>query len=114
MRNRWMAICLLAGLVAGATAVYATDFAVIVHPGNATKAMSLADLDKIFRGKTATWPNGRPVTVVLRDPDSPAMKFIIEKVIGDIGGRRQSCVERGEPRQNRSIDSFSFRAMRTW
>lgn len=82
MRNRWMAICLLAGLMAGATAVYATDFAVIVHPANATKAMSLAELGKIFRGKTATWANGRPITVVLRDPDSPAMKFIIEKVLG--------------------------------
>lgn len=82
MRNRLMAIFLLAALVAGATAVYATDFAVIVHPGNATKAMTLADLNKIFRGKTSTWPNGRSITLILRDLDSPAMKFILEKVMG--------------------------------
>ena len=82
MRNRLMVICLLAALAAAATAVYATDFAVIVHPGNSTKAMPLADLGKIFRGKTATWANGRAITLVLRDPSSPAMKFIIEKVMG--------------------------------
>lgn len=82
MRNRLMAICLLAALAAAATAVYATDFAVIVHPSNSTKAMPLGDLGKIFRGKTGTWANGRGITLVLRDPSSPAMKFIIEKVMG--------------------------------
>jgi len=82
MRTRLLAICLLAALAVAATAVYATDFAVIVNPGNSTKAMPLADLGKIFRGKTAAWPNGRGITLVLRDPSSPAMKFIIEKVMG--------------------------------
>ncbi len=82
MRKRMMAICLLVALAAAATAVYATDFAVIVHPANSTKAMPLADLGKIFRGKTAAWANGHPITLVLRDPSSPAMKFIIEKVMG--------------------------------
>lgn len=69
-------------LLAAASALYATDFAVIVHPANATKAMPLGDLNKILRGKTASWGNGRPITVILRDPGSPAMKFIIEKVLG--------------------------------
>jgi ABC-type phosphate transport system substrate-binding protein len=82
MQNRLMAVCLLAAVAVAATAVYATDFAVIVHPNNQTKTMALADLGKIFRGKTAAWPNGRGITLVLRDPSSPAMKFIIEKVMG--------------------------------
>ena len=77
-----MAVCVLAALVAVATAVYATDFAVIVNPVNATKAMALADLGKIFRARTADWPNGRPIILVLRDPSSPGMKFVIEKVMG--------------------------------
>lgn len=81
--KRWMAVCLLAALAAAVTAVYATDFAVIVHPSNSTKAMPLADLSKIFHGKTAAWPNGRGITLVLRDPSSPPMKFIIEKVMGE-------------------------------
>jgi ABC-type phosphate transport system substrate-binding protein len=82
MRKRLPEICLLAVLIAVATAAYATDFAVIVNPSNSTKAMALADLGKIFRGKTSSWPNGRGITLVLRDPSSPSMKFIIEKVMG--------------------------------
>lgn len=44
--------------------------------------MTLADLAKMFKGKTATWANGRNVTIVLREPSTPAMKFIIEKIMG--------------------------------
>lgn len=83
MRNRLLAIVVAAALaVAAATAVYATDFAVIVQAGNPMKAMPLADLGKIFRGKTTTWPNGHGITLVVRDPNSAAMKFILEKVMG--------------------------------
>src|SRR5208282_487908 len=61
---------------------FATEFAVIVHPSNNAKAMALSDLGKIFRGKTYAWPNGRVITVVLREPNTPLMKFVIEKVMG--------------------------------
>jgi ABC-type phosphate transport system substrate-binding protein len=64
------------------TAALAADFAVIVNPANPAKAMTLADLGKIFKGKTSTWANGRSVTIVLREPTTPAMKFIIEKIMG--------------------------------
>jgi ABC-type phosphate transport system substrate-binding protein len=63
--------------VACASVAFATDFAVIVHPSNATKAISLADLGKILREKTTNWPSGRGITVVIRDP-----KFLIEKAMG--------------------------------
>jgi ABC-type phosphate transport system substrate-binding protein len=69
-------------LVACASLAFATDFAVIVHPSNTAKAMSLADLGKILRAKTTSWPGGRTITVVIRDPNSPAMKFVVEKVMG--------------------------------
>ena len=44
--------------------------------------MALADLGKIFKGKTSTWGNGRNVTIILREPSTASMKFIIEKVMG--------------------------------
>ena len=67
---------------AAATAVYATDFAVIVHPSNQAKTMSLTDFGKILRLKTASWANGRLITVVMRDPNQPEMKFVVEKILG--------------------------------
>src|ERR1700691_5966976 len=79
-RFRFLILSIL--LVACASVAFATDFAVIVHPSNATKAISLADLGKILREKTTNWPSGRGITVVIRDPNSPAMKFLIEKAMG--------------------------------
>ena len=80
-RFRFIVLSLLLVVVCASVA-FAKDFAVIVHPSNAAKAMSLADLGKILREKTTNWPNGRVITVVIRDPNSPAMKFVIEKAMG--------------------------------
>ena len=80
MRNRALIFCVL--ILGLASVSFATDFAVVVHPSNPVRTMTLADLGKIFRAKTVTWPNGRNITVVLRDPNSPGMKFVIEKVLG--------------------------------
>jgi ABC-type phosphate transport system substrate-binding protein len=81
MRTRLLGVvCIL--ILSLVTAAFATDFAVIINPANPTKAMTLADLSKIFKGKTLSWANGRSVTIVLREPSSSATKFIIEKVMG--------------------------------
>jgi ABC-type phosphate transport system substrate-binding protein len=69
-------------LLAAVGAAFGTDFAVIVNPANPARVMTLADLGKMFKGKTATWANGRNVTIVLREPSTAPMKFIIEKVMG--------------------------------
>jgi hypothetical protein len=80
MRNRLLIFCLLVLGVASVT--FATDFAVVVNPSNPARAMTLADLGKIFRAKTTVWASGRNITIVLREPSSPGMKFVIEKVLG--------------------------------
>jgi len=85
MRKRSLSTGLLAVTVAVAALALvanATDFAVIVHPSNVVRAMTLAELGKIFKGKSVTWPSGRNITLVLREPNQPAMRFVIEKVMG--------------------------------
>jgi len=80
MRNRFLILsALLMSMAAGA---FATDFAVIVHTSNPVRAMTLADLGKMFKGKSGTWPTGRSIMLVLREPSQPAMKFVIERVMG--------------------------------
>jgi ABC-type phosphate transport system substrate-binding protein len=81
MRNRVLIFGLLL-VAAAATAAYATEFAVIVNPSNPVRAMSLAEFGRILKGKSPIWPTGRNVAIVLRDPGSPGMKFVIEKVMG--------------------------------
>ncbi|MFZ0522085.1 MAG: substrate-binding domain-containing protein [Candidatus Acidiferrales bacterium] len=80
MRNRLLIFCFL--FLGLSWAVFATDFAVVVNPANPIKELTLVELGKIFRAKTTTWGNGRNITIVLREPNSPGMKFVVEKVFG--------------------------------
>jgi len=74
-------ICSLV-LAALASAVYAADLAVIVNPQNPVKSMTLAELTKILKGKSPSWPTGHNITIVLRDGDSPMLKLVAEKIMG--------------------------------
>lgn len=80
MKKRALITCVV--LAALASAVYAADLAVIVNPQNPVRSMTLAELTKILKGKSAIWPTGHNITVVLRDADSPMMKVVAEKVMG--------------------------------
>jgi ABC-type phosphate transport system substrate-binding protein len=80
MRNRLFIACWL--VLCAASVAFATDFAVVVNPANPVRQMTLAELAKMFKAKTSSWPGGKGITIVLRDPNSPGAKFIIEKVLG--------------------------------
>jgi ABC-type phosphate transport system substrate-binding protein len=80
MRKRSWIVCVL--LLSVASVAFATDFAIVVNPANPVRAMSLAELGKIFRAKTTIWPDGKNITLVLREPSSPGAKFVLDKVLG--------------------------------
>jgi hypothetical protein len=42
--------------------------------------MTLADLVKVCKGETSHWPDGKPVTVIMLDPDAASMKVILQKI----------------------------------
>lgn len=58
------------------------DLALISNKANGVKDMSMVDLAKVCKGQTPRWPDGKPVTFIARDPGSPAMKIVLEKVYG--------------------------------
>jgi PBP superfamily domain len=80
MRNRCWIVCVL--LLSVTSVAFGTDYAIVVNPANTVRAMSLVELAKIFKAKTTIWPDGKGITLVLREPNSPATKFILEKVLG--------------------------------
>ena len=68
-------------IVLGWTAVaQAKDFALISNPTNHVEAVSTAELAKICKGQMERWPDGKPVSLVMRDPASPEMRLVLEKV----------------------------------
>ena len=68
-------------IVLGWTALAAAkDIALISNKANHVETVSLADLVKICKGQTNRWPDGKPVTLVMRDPASAEMKLVLQKI----------------------------------
>jgi hypothetical protein len=63
-----------------ATLAQAKDVALIANKGSAVTAVTMADLVKLCKVQTPRWPDGKAVTLVVRDPASAEMKMVLEKV----------------------------------
>lgn len=74
---------ILSTLLVGAFSVSlasARDLAVVSNKSNSLSAITLPDLVKVCKAQTNRWPDGKPVTVIMRAPSSPEMKLFLEKV----------------------------------
>ena len=60
----------------------ARDLALVSNKSNAVGAITLTELVKVCKAQTNRWPDGKPVTFVMRSPSVPAMKAVLEKVYG--------------------------------
>jgi ABC-type phosphate transport system substrate-binding protein len=69
-------------LLISASLAAARDLALVSNKSNAVGAISLTDLVKICKAQTNRWPDGKPVTFVMRLPTSPEMKMVVDKVYG--------------------------------
>jgi len=69
-------------LVASVAPAYAKDVALISNKNHSETTIAVADLVKLCKAQTDKWPNGTPVTVIIRDPASPEMKLVLEKIYG--------------------------------
>jgi hypothetical protein len=64
----------------GTTLVRAKDIALIANKGSTVSAITLPDLVKLCKAQTNRWPDGKAVTLLMRDPASAEMKMVLEKV----------------------------------
>jgi len=75
-------------LMATAGVAAAKDIALIANKENHLDGMTAPDLVKVCKGQTNHWANGKPVTLVIRDPGSNEMKLVLERIyempIGDV------------------------------
>ena len=62
-------------------AVQAKQFAVVADKANAISNLTASELVKIFTAHTRTWADGKPITVVMRDPSSTDMQLVLRKVL---------------------------------
>jgi len=68
-------------LFAGSVSLAAArDLAVVANKANTVTTMTLPDLVKVCKAQTDHWPDGKPVTFIMRAPSAPEMKILLEKV----------------------------------
>jgi hypothetical protein len=67
-------------LLSGATLASAKDVALIANKGGSVSSITVPDLVKLCKAQTNRWPDGKSVTLVMRDPSSPEMKMVLGKV----------------------------------
>lgn len=69
-------------LAASASFACARDLALVSNKTNSLSTITLSDLVKVCKAETARWPDGKPITFVMRAPSEPEMKMLLEKVYG--------------------------------
>jgi ABC-type phosphate transport system substrate-binding protein len=60
----------------------ARDLALVSNKTNAVSTLTVTDLVKLCKAQNNRWPDGKPITFVMRPPSAPEMKLILEKVYG--------------------------------
>jgi len=71
---------LLLWVVSLPCAVQAKQFAIVADKANPTSNLTAAELVKIFNAHNRNWPDGKPITVVMRDPSSADMQLVLRKL----------------------------------
>ena len=76
--RKTLSVCLF--LAASVSLAAARDLALVSNKTNSVSAITIPDLVKVCKGQTSRWPDGKPVTFIMRNPSAPEMKFFVDKV----------------------------------
>ena len=88
--------CFCAGLAAAAS----KNMAVVVSAGSKLQDVPLTELAKLCKGTQKSWPDGRSFTLVMKDPESPEMSIVVQKLFGMAPGELKAALAKlNAPRQ---------------
>lgn len=90
----------LAAVLAAATPAASKNMAVIAAAGSKLQDVPLAELTKLSKGEQKTWPDGRNFTLIMKDPESPEMRMVVQKLFGMPPGELKAAMAKlNETRQ---------------
>lgn len=70
----------------------ARDLALVSNKSNAVGAITVTDLVRVCKAQTDHWPDGKPITFVMRSPSAPEMKVLLEKAYSMSGPEVSSLI----------------------
>ena len=79
--TRVRTISLLASIALLSCLAQAKQLAIVSDKDNSTSNVKTADLANFLNGKTKTWPDGKAVKIILRDPSSRDMDLVFRRVL---------------------------------
>lgn len=68
------------------------NMAVVVSAGSKLADVSLADLSKYCKGTTKAWPDGKNFVIVLKNPDAPEMRVVVQKLFSGAGADGKAAI----------------------
>jgi len=82
------------------------NMAVVASADSKLADVALADLAKLCKGTSKAWPDGKSFVLVLKNPDSPEMHGVLQKLFGNGTDVRVAIAKLNEMRQTvRIVDS---------
>lgn len=95
--RRVRTLILLLAVMLAPNFLCAKQLAVIADAANATSNITAAELISLFTTHTHTWTDGKPVTVVVRDPSSTDMELVLRKVLNMNVAQARAFVQAHKP-----------------
>ena len=90
LRTAAILCCLL--MLAAAALAGIKNMAVVVSAGSKMTDVPLADLTRLCKGAQKTWADGKNFTLVMKDPDSPEMHVVAQKLFGSAPGEAKAAI----------------------
>jgi len=69
-------------LAAAIVPAWAKDVAVVSNKSGKVNALTMVDLVKLCKAQMNRWSDGTPLTLIMREPGSPEMRMVEEKIYG--------------------------------
>jgi hypothetical protein len=115
LRRSLAAIAMLCSLLMTARAFAGIrSIAVVASAGSKLSDVQLADLTKLCKGVQKTWPDGKNFTLVMKDPESPDMSAVAQKLFGVPLGEIKTLIgKRNESRVTVNIVRSDEELLRT-
>jgi ABC-type phosphate transport system substrate-binding protein len=67
-------------IVASVSIAAARDLAIVSNKANSVSTLALPELVKVCKGEINRWPDGKPVTFIMRAPSTPELRVFLQKV----------------------------------
>jgi hypothetical protein len=70
------------GVFASLVTAASKNMAVVASAGSKLQDVPLAELAKLCKGAQKAWPDGKNFTLIMKDPESPEMRIVVQRLFG--------------------------------